>query len=59
MVVFFRHVVIYPDGNFGPYISVTPGSFYRALCAKITLLSDACDEEMQLDVKNGIIYRWN
>ena len=48
LIVFFWHAVIYPDNDSDPYESGT----------SILLLSTIY-EDMQLDVKTGILYWWN
>ena len=52
-------MVLYTQMAVLVHVSVEPRSLCWALCEQIVLLSYACNEEMQLNVKTGTVYRWN
>ena len=48
LIILFWHLVIYPDNDSGPYE-----------CGTSIILLNTIYEDMQSDVKTGIVYWWN
>ena len=55
----FWDVVIYPDGDSGPYRCGPRITLMNAVSTNFGLLSCACNKGMQVNVQTRIAYRWN